>query len=92
MSVSQLWRLPLTKRESEVASLIAHGLTNRRIGQQLFIAERTVDTHVSRILAKLVAPTVPRWPHSSPPAGARSRPGKPTAPPDEGGTLDCHAG
>ena len=33
--------------------LIAQGLTNRQIGARLFIAERTVDTHVGRILAKL---------------------------------------
>jgi predicted ATPase/DNA-binding CsgD family transcriptional regulator len=45
--------LPLTPRECEVAELIAHGLTNRQIGTRLFIAERTVDTHVGRILAKL---------------------------------------
>ena len=45
--------LPLTRREREVAELIAQGLTNRQIGARLFIAERTVDTHVSRILAKL---------------------------------------
>jgi DNA-binding CsgD family transcriptional regulator len=44
---------PLTRREGEIAELIAQGLTNRQIGAQLFIAERTVDTHVSRILAKL---------------------------------------
>jgi predicted ATPase/DNA-binding CsgD family transcriptional regulator len=45
--------LPLTGREREVAELIAQGLTNRQIGARLFIAERTVDTHVGRILAKL---------------------------------------
>jgi non-specific serine/threonine protein kinase len=45
--------LPLTRREREVAGLIADGLTNRQIGARLFIAERTVDTHVGRILAKL---------------------------------------
>jgi non-specific serine/threonine protein kinase len=45
--------LPLTRREREVAELIAHGLTNRQIGARLFIAERTVDTHVGRILDKL---------------------------------------
>jgi DNA-binding CsgD family transcriptional regulator len=45
--------LPLTPREREIAALIARGLTNRRIGAQLYIAERTVDTHVGRILAKL---------------------------------------
>ncbi len=36
-----------------MADLIAQGLTNRQIGARLFIAERTVDTHVGRILAKL---------------------------------------
>jgi predicted ATPase/DNA-binding CsgD family transcriptional regulator len=45
--------LPLTPRELEVAQLIAEGLTNRQIGQRLFIAERTVDTHVGRVLTKL---------------------------------------
>jgi predicted ATPase/DNA-binding CsgD family transcriptional regulator len=45
--------LPLTRREREVADLITRGLTNRQIGAQLFIAERTVDTHVGRILDKL---------------------------------------
>jgi predicted ATPase/DNA-binding CsgD family transcriptional regulator len=45
--------LPLTRREREVADLITQGLTNRQIGGRLFIAERTVDTHVSRLLAKL---------------------------------------
>jgi predicted ATPase/DNA-binding CsgD family transcriptional regulator len=43
----------LTPREREVARLITGGLTNRQIGARLFIAERTVDTHVGRILAKL---------------------------------------
>lgn len=45
--------LPLTTREREIAELITHGLTNRQIAARLFIAERTVDTHVGRILAKL---------------------------------------
>jgi DNA-binding NarL/FixJ family response regulator len=36
-----------------VAELIADGLTNRQIAARLFVSERTVDTHVSRILAKL---------------------------------------
>jgi DNA-binding NarL/FixJ family response regulator len=43
----------LTRREREVAELIARGLTNRHIGARLFIAERTVDTHAGRIMAKL---------------------------------------
>jgi DNA-binding CsgD family transcriptional regulator len=43
----------LTRREREVAGLLAAGLTNRQIGERMIIAERTVDTHVQRILAKL---------------------------------------
>ena len=45
--------LPLTRREREIAGLITGGLTNRQIAARLVIAERTVDTHVGRILAKL---------------------------------------
>jgi non-specific serine/threonine protein kinase len=45
--------LQLTKREHEVTELIAGGLTNRQIAERLFIAQRTVDTHVGHILAKL---------------------------------------
>jgi two-component system, NarL family, response regulator LiaR len=43
----------LTDRELAVLELVALGLTNREIGEQLNIAERTVTTHVSRILGKL---------------------------------------
>jgi non-specific serine/threonine protein kinase len=45
--------LHLTRRENEITGLIATGLTNRQIAQRLFIAQRTVDTHVGHILAKL---------------------------------------
>jgi DNA-binding CsgD family transcriptional regulator/tetratricopeptide (TPR) repeat protein len=45
----------LTGRESEVLALICAGATNRRVSQQLFISEKTVSIHVSRILAKLDA-------------------------------------
>jgi DNA-binding NarL/FixJ family response regulator len=38
---------------SEVARLVADGLTNRQIGTRLFISERTVDSHVRSILNKL---------------------------------------
>lgn len=43
----------LTKREREVAILAARELTNRQIASQLFISERTVATHVHKILEKL---------------------------------------
>jgi DNA-binding NarL/FixJ family response regulator len=44
---------PLTRREREVAQLVAGGLTNREIAAQLFVGERTIETHVSNSLAKL---------------------------------------
>ncbi len=44
---------PLSPRESEIALLVARGLTNPRIASELIIGERTVQTHVSNILAKL---------------------------------------
>jgi predicted ATPase/DNA-binding SARP family transcriptional activator/class 3 adenylate cyclase/DNA-binding CsgD family transcriptional regulator len=43
----------LSPRELEVAGLITEGLTNRQIAARLIIAERTVDTHVGKILSKL---------------------------------------
>lgn len=43
----------LTRREREVARLVAQGLTNRQIALELFVSERTVGHHVSNILKKL---------------------------------------
>jgi non-specific serine/threonine protein kinase len=43
----------LTRREREVAVLIAHGMTNRQIANTLVIAERTATAHVEHILNKL---------------------------------------
>jgi predicted ATPase/DNA-binding CsgD family transcriptional regulator/transcriptional regulator with XRE-family HTH domain len=43
----------LSRREREIAVLIARGLTNRAIALQLVIADRTAETHVSNILKKL---------------------------------------
>lgn len=43
----------LTRRETEVAALVAAGLTNGAIARQLVLSERTIENHVSRILLKL---------------------------------------
>ncbi|RSM83180.1 LuxR family transcriptional regulator [Kibdelosporangium aridum] len=43
----------LTRREHQVAELVAHGLTNKQIADRLVIAQRTAEGHVERILAKL---------------------------------------
>ncbi|MFT4164291.1 MAG: response regulator transcription factor [Microlunatus sp.] len=43
----------LTEREREILELIAEGLTNRQIGQRLYLAEKTVKNYVSSLLAKL---------------------------------------
>ncbi|WP_158630402.1 helix-turn-helix transcriptional regulator [Glycomyces terrestris] len=44
---------PLTPRELAVLRLVARGLTNRQIGAELFISEKTVSVHLSRAMAKL---------------------------------------
>ena len=43
----------LTARELEILRLIADGLSNAEIGQELFISETTVKTHVTHVLQKL---------------------------------------
>jgi non-specific serine/threonine protein kinase len=44
---------PLTRREQEIASLVARGLGNRGIAEQLYLSKRTVDSHLEHIFAKL---------------------------------------
>ncbi|TMC63201.1 MAG: hypothetical protein E6J16_09910, partial [Chloroflexota bacterium] len=44
---------PLTRREHEVATLVAEGLTNRQIATKLFVSERTAEYHVEQIRNKL---------------------------------------
>jgi DNA-binding CsgD family transcriptional regulator len=51
-SLEEPW-YPLTAREFEVARLIAQGLTNAEIGEQLFVSPKTVSAHVEHMLAKL---------------------------------------
>jgi non-specific serine/threonine protein kinase len=46
-------RSVLTRREREVAALVARGLTNRQAAEQLLVAPRTVETHLEHIFAKL---------------------------------------
>jgi DNA-binding CsgD family transcriptional regulator/tetratricopeptide (TPR) repeat protein len=46
---------PFTPRERAVLALVALGRTNRQVGQELYISEKTVSVHLSRIMAKLGA-------------------------------------
>jgi DNA-binding NarL/FixJ family response regulator len=43
----------LSAQEKKVLALVGRGLTNRQIGEELFLAEKTVKNYVSSILAKL---------------------------------------
>jgi DNA-binding NarL/FixJ family response regulator len=43
----------LTARERETLSLVAEGLSNRAIGERLFVTERTVEAHITQIFGKL---------------------------------------
>ncbi|MEU7168480.1 response regulator [Streptomyces morookaense] len=43
----------LSPRERDILALIGEGLTNRQIGERLFLSEKTVKNHISRLLAKL---------------------------------------
>ena len=45
-------RAELSERELEIIELVAKGLTNLEISQQLMISKRTVENHVSNIFAK----------------------------------------
>jgi DNA-binding CsgD family transcriptional regulator len=49
----KLKELGITQREHEILALIAQGLSNREIGEKLFVSENTIKTHSSRIFEKL---------------------------------------
>jgi non-specific serine/threonine protein kinase len=61
----------LTRREREVALLVARGLTNRQVAQELSISERTSANHVAKILKKLGLSSrtqIARWATESQPS------------------------
>ena len=43
----------LSAREREIAELVADGLANREIGARLFLSEKTIETHLTRVFQKL---------------------------------------
>lgn len=53
LNEARLRELGLTPREHEILGLIAEGLSNREIGERLFVSENTVKTHSSRVFEKL---------------------------------------
>jgi DNA-binding NarL/FixJ family response regulator len=50
----------LTRREREILALVAEGLTDRGIGERLWLAPKTVETHIRHLLAKLDLPSGPQ--------------------------------
>lgn len=53
LAAGKLAELGITQREHEILGLIAAGLSNREIGERLFVSENTVKTHSSRLFGKL---------------------------------------
>jgi DNA-binding CsgD family transcriptional regulator len=52
---AKLEQLGITPRELEILQLMAEGLSNREIGERLFVSEHTVKSHSSRLFDKLDA-------------------------------------
>lgn len=53
LDAGKLKETGLTAREHEILALIAQGLSNREIGEKLFVSENTVKTHSSRLFEKM---------------------------------------
>ena len=63
----------LTRRETEIAGMVAQGLTNREIAKHLFVSERTVDGHLEHVREKLAVNTraqIAAWVVRQDPAGS----------------------
>ncbi|HEV7663899.1 MAG TPA: tetratricopeptide repeat protein [Chloroflexota bacterium] len=70
----------LTRRELEVAALVARGLTNRQAAERLLVAPRTIETHLEHIFAKLGVQTraeLAAWAARDDLLGAASLTGRP---------------
>jgi DNA-binding CsgD family transcriptional regulator len=62
----------LTRREREIAALVAAGLSNREVAERLVISKRTVDAHMEHIFGKLGVSSrvqLVTWLISGPPTG-----------------------
>jgi non-specific serine/threonine protein kinase len=78
---------PLTRREQEVAALVARGLTNRQIAARLVVTERTAGTHLERIMNKLgvhARAQIAAWAVAHRLAGGPPALGSPGRPQDQG--------
>lgn len=53
--MARLEQLGITPRELEILEAMAAGLSNREIGERLFVSENTVKTHTARLFDKLSA-------------------------------------
>ena len=53
LNAEKLKELAITPREHEILGLIAQGLSNKEIGEKLFVSENTVKTHSSRLFDKM---------------------------------------
>ena len=53
-------RLPLTRRQLEILSLLAQGLSNAAISEKLYLSPKTVDSHIGSIYANLDLADDPR--------------------------------
>jgi DNA-binding CsgD family transcriptional regulator len=60
----------LTAAERRVAELVAAGRTNREVAMALYLTERTIESHLSRVYAKLGVRSAPSSPPGTPPTSA----------------------